>query len=263
MDFQQKEKYTMEDLLKIVEILRAPGGCPWDREQDHKSIRSCLIEETYEAIEAIDTENTELLKEELGDVLLQVVFHTRIEEEEGNFDFSDVVDGIAKKMIVRHPHVFGDVTVRNSEDVLKNWDAIKKQTKQQKTQTEVLQSISAALPALMRSAKVQQKAAKVGFDWPNVGGALEKVAEELEEVKEEIKKGDPQGQWNEIGDLLFSVVNVSRFLQVEPEQALTLACNKFIDRFAKVEKLAQERSIDMKQASLQELDALWDEVKKG
>ena len=263
MDFQQKEKYTMEDLLKIVEILRAPGGCPWDREQDHKSIRSCLIEETYEAIEAIDTENTELLKEELGDVLLQVVFHTRIEEEEGNFDFSDVVDGIAKKMIVRHPHVFGDVTVRNSEDVLKNWDAIKKQTKQQKTQTEVLQSISAALPALMRSAKVQQKAAKVGFDWPDVGGALEKVAEELEEVKEEIKKGDPQGQWNEIGDLLFSVVNVSRFLQVEPEQALTLACNKFIDRFAKVEKLAQERSIDMKQASLQELDALWDEVKKG
>lgn len=263
MDFQQKEKYTMEDLLKIVEILRAPGGCPWDREQDHKSIRSCLIEETYEAIEAIDTENTELLKEELGDVLLQVVFHTRIEEEEGNFDFSDVVDGIAKKMIVRHPHVFGDATVRNSEDVLKNWDAIKKQTKQQKTQTEVLQSISAALPALMRSAKVQQKAAKVGFDWPDVGGALEKVAEELEEVKEEIKKGDPQGQWNEIGDLLFSVVNVSRFLQVEPEQALTLACNKFIDRFAKVEKLAQERSIDMKQASLQELDALWDEVKKG
>ena len=263
MDFQQKEKYTMEDLLKIVEILRAPGGCPWDREQDHKSIRSCLIEETYEAIEAIDTENTELLKEELGDVLLQVVFHTRIEEEEGNFDFSDVVDGIAKKMIVRHPHVFGDATVRNSEDVLKNWDAIKKQTKQQKTQTEVLQSISAALPALMRSAKVQQKAAKVGFDWPDVGGALEKVAEELEEVKEEIKKGDPQGQWNEIGDLLFSVVNVSRFLQVEPEQALTLACNKFIDRFAKVEKLAQERSIDMKQASLQELDSLWDEVKKG
>ena len=141
MSFEKKDKYTIEDLLEIMKILRAPGGCPWDREQDHHSIRASFIEETYEAVEAIDTDNTEL-KEELGDVLLQVVFHSRIEEEAGRFNFDDVADGICKKMIVRHPHVFGDVTVENSADVLKNWDEIKKKTKSQKTQTEVLQSVS-------------------------------------------------------------------------------------------------------------------------
>ena len=190
MSFEKKDKYTIEDLLEIMKILRAPGGCPWDREQDHHSIRASFIEETYEAVEAIDTDNTELLKEELGDVLLQVVFHSRIEEEAGRFNFDDVADGICKKMIVRHPHVFGDVTVENSADVLKNWDEIKKKTKSQKTQTEVLQSVSPALPALMRSAKVQHKAAKVGFDWENAQGALEKVHKFQVALPREAKRED-------------------------------------------------------------------------
>lgn len=187
MEFKKKDKYSMDDLLQIMKILRAPGGCPWDREQTHQSIRNCFIEETYEAIEAIDTEDPILLQEELGDVLLQVLFHSEIEQEEGRFDFSDVVDGEAKKMVERHPHVFGSVTVDGTEDVLTNWDAIKKKTKDQKTQTEVLQSVSKALPALMRSQKVQQKAAKVGFDWPDVSGALAKVEEETVELREAIR----------------------------------------------------------------------------
>lgn len=262
MDFDFKTKYSMADLLQIMRILRSLNGCPWDREQTHQSIRSCFIEETYEAVEAIDTDDTELLKEELGDVLLQVLFHSQIEAENGSFDFSDVVDGIAKKMIVRHPHVFGDTVVKNSDDVLVNWDAIKKRTKSQTTQTEVLQSVSAALPALMRSAKVQQKAAKVGFDWPDVSGALQKVDEELSELKEAVKADDQTACGEELGDLLFSVVNVSRFLHLEPEQTLSLACNKFISRFSKVEQLANEQNIRLSDSSIEQLDLLWNEAKK-
>lgn len=261
MDFKLKNRYTIDDLIDIMKILRSPKGCPWDREQSHKSIRSCFIEETYEAIEAIDTNDTELLKEELGDVLLQVLFHSELEREENHFDFSDVVDGIAKKMIIRHPHVFGDTIVSNSNEVLVNWDAIKKQTKQQKTQTEVLQSVSKALPSLMRSAKVQHKAAKVGFDWPDVSGALEKVGEETQELRQAIDSGDRGHSSEELGDLLFSVVNVSRFIDAEPEQALSLACDKFIARFDKMEKIAKERGVDLKECTPEELDLLWKNAK--
>ena len=246
-----------------MKILRAPGGCPWDREQTHQSIRSCMIEETYEAVEAIDIADSALLQEELGDVLLQVVFHAQMESEAGGFDFSDVADGICKKLIVRHPHVFGSVQASTSDEVLANWDAIKKRTKSQKTQTEVLRSVSAALPALMRSAKVQQKAAKVGFDFPDVSAALQKVAEETDELREAVRAGDSAGCAEELGDLLFSVVNVARFLQVEPEQSLSVACNKFIERFAVVERLAGERELDLHTASPEELDLLWDESKRS
>lgn len=252
----------MDDLLQIMQILRAPGGCPWDREQTHQSIRSNFIEETYEAVEAIDTKDTDLLKEELGDVLLQVLFHSQIEKDSGGFDFSDVVDGIAKKMIVRHPHVFGDAVVKDSDEVLTNWDAIKKKTKSQSTQTEVLKSVSPALPALMRSAKVQHKAAKVGFDWPDVTGALQKVDEELAELREAVQTNDEEACREELGDLLFSAVNVSRFLHIEPEQALSLACEKFISRFSKVEQLAQQKNIKMSDSSIEQLDMLWNEAKK-
>ena len=244
-----------------MKILRSPGGCPWDREQNHKSLRTCFLEETYEAVEAIDTDDSDLLKEELGDVLLQIIFHSELEEEQGRFDFSGVVDGVAKKMVERHPHVFGNVVAETSDDVLVNWDAIKKRTKSHKSQSDVLKSVSPALPALMRSAKVQQKAAKVGFDWPDVEGALSKVEEELGELKEAIQNGSKEGQKEELGDLLFSAVNVSRFLKVEPEQSLTEACNKFIGRFTQVEELAKERGVDMEAASLEELDRLWDEAK--
>lgn len=261
MEFTQKNRYTIDDLLNIMRILRSPEGCPWDREQDHKSIRNCLIEETYEAVEAIDNDDPELLKEELGDVLLQVLFHAQLESEENRFDFSDVVNGIAQKMVIRHPHVFGNAVVADSDEVLVNWDAIKKETKQQTTQTEVLRSVSKALPALIRSQKVQHKAAKVGFDWPDISGALDKVTEETVELKEAIASGDPEHCSDELGDLLFSVVNVSRFLKVEPEQALSKSCEKFISRFESVERLAKERGINMETSSLEMLDSLWNEAK--
>ncbi len=261
-NFNFKERYNVNDLIDIVEILRSPGGCPWDREQDHKSIRRDFLEETYEVIEAINKEDRDGLLEELGDVLLQVVFHAQIEREKNSFDLNDVADGVCKKMIERHPHVFGDVNAETSEQVLDNWDVIKKQTKSQKNQTESMLSIPREFPALMRADKVQKKAAKVGFDWSSVDGALQKVSEELEELKEAITMGVVENANEELGDLLFSVVNVSRFISVDSEEALTKATDKFIDRFSKVEKMAEEKGINMKETDLDELDKLWDEAKR-
>lgn len=261
MEFKQKPNYGFEDLIEIMKLLRSPGGCPWDREQDHKSIRQNFIEETYEVIEAIDTEDKELLKEELGDVLLQVVFHSEMESEKGSFDINDVCDGICKKLIIRHPHVFSDVKADTTEQVLTNWDNIKMQTKSQKKQSDAMDSVSKALPSLMRSAKIQKKAAKVGFDWEDVNGALDKVDEEVDELKSAISSGNQENMVEELGDLLFSVVNVSRFIKVDSEEALYKACDKFVSRFKKVEALAQERGIDMESASLSQLDSLWDEIK--
>ena len=261
MDFQEKPRYGFDDLMEIVQILRAPGGCPWDRAQTHQSIRKNFIEETYEAIEAIDTEDTALLREELGDVLLQVALHSEMEREAGTFDMSDVCDELCKKLIIRHPHVFGDKSAENEQQALQNWDAVKMQTKQQKTQTEAMQSVSRALPSLMRSEKVQHKAAKVGFDWKAVDGALEKIKEECHELKVAVDHGSIEQQEEELGDLLFSVVNVSRFLIIDSVTALDKACDKFIQRFSMVESLAVERGIDMKNAQLSQLDSLWEEVK--
>ena len=192
VDFTFKEKYTYEDLLEIMRILRCPEGCVWDREQDHKSIRRSFIEETYEAVEAIDNDDPVLLQEELGDVLLQVVFHAQIEAEARRFTMDDVADGICKKMIYRHPHVFGSVEVKNSDEVLTNWDALKQKEKRQKSTTETLESVARSLPGLIRAEKVQHKAAKVGFDWDEVSGALDKVREETAEVARAIDgDGDP------------------------------------------------------------------------
>lgn len=260
-NFKFKENYDINDLVDIVEILRSPDGCPWDREQDHKSIRRDFLEETYEVIEAINKNDRDGLLEELGDVLLQVVFHTQIEREKGSFELSDVADGICKKMIERHPHVFGDVNAETSEQVLENWDVIKKQTKSQKSQTESMLSIPREFPALMRADKVQKKAAKVGFDWDSADGAFDKVSEEIAELKEAVLKGEQNQIHEEFGDLLFSVVNVSRFIKVDSEEALTCATDKFIDRFSKVEQMAKDRGLVMKETSLEELDKLWDEAK--
>ena len=261
MNFVQKSNYDFNDLIEIVKVLRAPGGCPWDREQTHKSIRSNFIEETYEAVEAIDTDDLDLLKEELGDVLLQVALHSEMESEKGTFSINDVCDGICKKLIIRHPHVFANVNADTTEQVLKNWDAIKMQTKSQKTQTQAMESVSKALPSLMRSTKIQQKAAKAGFDWDSVDGALDKLYEECDELKQAIKNNDVENQREERGDVLFSAVNVARFLKIDSEHDLYDACDKFTTRFSNVEKLALERGIDIKTASLTELDSLWDEVK--
>lgn len=261
-NFKFKDNYDVADLIDIVEILRSPEGCPWDREQDHKSIRRDFLEETYEVIEAINKNDKELLLEELGDVLLQVVFHTQIEREQGTFELSDVADGICKKMIERHPHVFGEVKADTSAEVLENWDVIKKRTKKQKSQTESMLSIPREFPALMRADKVQKKAAKVGFDWDNADGAFDKVAEELGELKTAVANGDKDNMREELGDLLFSVVNVSRFIGVDSEEALTGSTDKFIDRFSKVEKMAEEQGMNMKETELSELDKLWDLAKK-
>ncbi|MBQ6265817.1 MAG: nucleoside triphosphate pyrophosphohydrolase [Clostridia bacterium] len=260
-DFEFKNNYNIDDFLHIMKLLRSPGGCPWDIEQTHKSIRKNLIEETYEVIEAIDKDDKVLLCEELGDLLMQIIFHTQMEEENGTFTFDDVCDGICKKLIVRHPHVFGDVTVSDSGEVLKNWDEIKRKTKGQKSVGESMQSVPRELPALMRAQKLQQKAAKVGFDWDDISGAIEKIGEETNELESAVENKDTENQIEELGDLLFSVVNVSRFINCDSEEALTFANDKFLSRFVKVEQLAAERGIDMKSSSLEELDRLWDEAK--
>lgn len=259
--FTFKKTYDFDDLVGIVAILRAPGGCPWDKEQTHRSIRSNFIEETYEAIEAIDTDDASLLCEELGDVLLQVALHSQIEKESGGFNINDVVDGVAKKLIVRHPHVFGDVIADNTDQVLKNWDDIKKHTKGQKSQSETLKSVSRALPALMRSSKVQQRASRSGFDWPDEKGAVDKIHEELSELEAEISKGSKEGCIEEIGDLLFAAVNASRKLGIDPEEALTASCDKFTQRFSKCEEFASQQDKKLSDLNPEELDELWNKSK--
>ncbi|MBE6774069.1 MAG: nucleoside triphosphate pyrophosphohydrolase [Ruminococcaceae bacterium] len=261
VNFNFKDKYDIGDLLEIMEHLRSPGGCPWDAEQTHESIRNSFIEETYEVIEAINKKDKELLQEELGDVLLQVVFHARMEEEEGSFNFSDVCDGICKKLVERHPHVFGDVNVENTDDVLRNWDTIKRKSKGQKTQGSAMEKIPRELPALMRSEKIQSKARKAGFDWDEIDGALEALESEIRELREAMQSGEKKEIENEMGDVLFSCVNVSRFLDVDPELALTASNEKFITRFLEVERLAKEQGINMKEKSIEELDELWKQAK--
>jgi tetrapyrrole methylase family protein/MazG family protein len=259
--FTFKKIYEFGDLIKIVSVLRAPGGCPWDREQTHKSIRADFIEETYEAIEAIDTDDSSLLEEELGDVLLQVAMHSEMEKEAGRFDIKDVIDGVCKKLIVRHPHVFGDVEANTTSEVLKNWDEIKKRTKGQKTDTDAVKSVSRALPSLMRSAKVQKRASRAGYDFSDASSAEEKLREELGELETAIKSGCKENCKEEIGDLLFAAVNVSRLLEIEPEGALTESCDKFTDRFALCEKFASEEKKELRCLSETELDELWNKAK--
>ncbi len=262
VDFTFKQKYGVDDLVEIMRLLRSENGCPWDKVQTHASIRKDFIEETYEAIEAIDKQDSHLLCEELGDVLMQVVFHAQIEAEKQIFDFSDVADGVCKKLIERHPHVFGDVKVDSADDVLVNWDKIKSESKQRNTVTDKMLAVPRQLPALMRAEKIQKRAAKVGFDWPSADGAFGKLAEESEELKTAFQKQDRQNTEEELGDLLFSVVNVARFLRVDPEEALTRATDKFQNRFSVVESLAAERGIEMENTPLEDLDRLWDEAKE-
>lgn len=225
VDYTFKDKYNINDLLEIMKILRAPGGCPWDAEQTHESIKKNFIEETYEVVEAINKDDKDLLVEELGDVMLQVVFHAQIEEEKGVFDFDDVADGICKKLIIRHPHVFGDVTVSDSGEVLDNWDAIKRKTKHQKTTTEAMNSVPRELPALMRSLKLQSKAAKSGYE----------KAEDISSKAEDVKNGVTE---ENIGELLFAVVNAARKNNIDPEEALTKVSDKFIKDFSEQENNA-------------------------
>ena len=255
----EKKEYCFEDLITIVEILRSEKGCPWDREQSHKSIRKDFIEETYEVIEAIDTENSELLREELGDVLLQVVFHANIEAEQKRFDINDVANDICVKLVHRHPHVFGDVQVDNSTEVLAVWNDIKNEEKQRITMTDKLRAIPPMLPALMRAEKVGKKAKC--FDFADAESVRVKLDEELSEVDEAVAAGDPSHIEEEIGDLLLTITSLCRKLHVHPEEALKKATDKFIDRFETVEKYALSEGKSVEEMTMPELDAIWDEIK--
>jgi tetrapyrrole methylase family protein/MazG family protein len=256
---EKKTPYTFDDLVTVVELLRSEGGCPWDMEQDHKSIRNDLIEETYEVIEAIDTENPVLLREELGDVLLQVVFHARIEQEQDVFGMEEVSNDICAKLIHRHPHVFGTVEVANSDEVLKNWDAIKGEEKQRITMTDKLRAIPPMYPALMRAQKVGKKAAC--FDFGSAEEVYAKLDEEIAEVKAAAAAGDPEAVAEELGDLLLTVTSLARKLGVKSEEALFHATNKFIDRFEQVEQAVLEQGGDMESMTMPQLDAIWDSIK--
>lgn len=256
-----KDKYTTDDLIAIVARLREPDGCPWDRVQTHQSIKKSLIEETYEAIDALDAGDDAAFANELGDVLLQVVFHARIASERGAFDFNDVLREICVKLITRHTHVFGADHAGNAEEALTNWEKNKKKEKNLKTCAAALEDVPKYLPALMRAEKIQKKARGFGFDWDDIDDVYKKVYEEAEELRSAQAEGDAAHIREEYGDLLFSVVNLGRFLETDPETALTDASNKFINRFARLEALAKQRGSSIENMTLIELDSLWNEIK--
>lgn len=255
----QRERYTFEDLVVLVEVLRSEQGCPWDREQTHKSIRKDFIEETYEVIEAIDTENPVLMREELGDVLLQVVFHAQIGCEEQQFDVDDVTNDICVKLIHRHPHVFGSVEADTSEKVLSNWEKIKSEEKERRTMTDKLRAIPPMLPALMRAEKVGKKAKC--FDFADADAVMDKVCEELTEFSDAWREENSSAMEEEMGDLLLTLTSLCRKTGIDPEIALNRATDKFIDRFERVEQAVTEKGLDMEKMSMTELDAIWDDLK--
>ncbi|MCC5426297.1 bifunctional methyltransferase/pyrophosphohydrolase YabN [Clostridium botulinum] len=253
--------YDFMDLLDIMDKLRGEDGCPWDKEQTHVSLKKYLIEESYEVIEAIDNKDVDMLIEELGDVLLQVVFHSQIGKEDGFFEIKDVIQFICDKMINRHPHVFADLEINNSSEVLENWDKIKSKEQGTETYTDSIRHIAKTLPALMRADKVQKKAAKVGFDWDNIEDAMKKIIEEYKEIEDVYKSKNKVKILEEIGDLLFSVVNVARFLDIDPENALNYSIDKFINRFQYIEDEAISMGRQLDNMSLEEMDKLWKEAK--
>jgi tetrapyrrole methylase family protein/MazG family protein len=260
VNFENKDRYDVGDLRKLVSVLRGPGGCPWDAEQTHESIRRNFLEEAYEAVEAIDEKDPVHLCEELGDVLMQVMFHSDIEADTGRFDLNDVADMSVKKLISRHPHVFGDVAVSGSDDVLQNWDVLKRIEKNHATVADSLEGVARSLPGLWRAEKIQKKAAKVGFEWPDVYGAADKLREELDELLDAIKTGG--NTQDELGDILFSAVNIGRYLNIDPEDALSGSCDKFVLRFRHLESAALKQGRKLEDMTLAEMDALYEAAKK-
>lgn len=259
--FNFKDHYDISDLIEIVKVLRSENGCPWDKVQTHKSIRSDFIEEVYEVVEAIDMDSAEMLREELGDVLLQVVFHSQIKTEENTFNFNDVCDDICQKLIIRHPHVFGEVKVDGCEQVLTNWEQIKQQTKGQTTYTETLESVPKTFPALMRAQKVGKRASKAGMDFSDIGAAVERLKSEIAELEAAVAENSPEKIKDELGDVLFSCTNVARKAGIDSETALTESTEKFISRFAKTEELIRLKEIDMNSLGIDELDEYWKQAK--
>ena len=254
------ERFELDPLVKVMSRLRSPDGCPWDIEQSHATLRRYIIEEVYEVLEAIDEQDPTHLCEELGDLLLQIVFHARMAEEAGDFSMQDVVDTVTEKLIRRHPHVFGDISVQDAAEVIVNWDAIKRREKKQKPKS-ALDGVPQGLPALLRANKLQMKAAKVGFDWDDIAPVWDKVAEELAELRQAATSGDPAEIEDELGDVVFAVVNLGRFLGVETEVALNRANNKFSRRFFQVEALLRQQGRKWQELDLAQMDELWLAVK--
>ena len=257
-----KAAAALQRLLAIMARLRAPDGCPWDARQTPESLKPYLLEECYETLEAIDSGHPHKVCEELGDLLLQIVFQSRIYEERGDFTMTEVIDGIADKLERRHPHVFGDSQCLTPEAVTEQWEAIKKQEKnsQQKTET-ALGSIPPALPALMHARKLTERASRVGFDWPELDGALAKLREEMAELEQALLEDDQQAMENELGDLLFAAANLGRHLNIDAEEALRKTVGRFIFRFTHIESSLQKSGRSLQEASLEEMENLWQEAK--
>ena len=261
VDFEYKAHYDVNDYRRIIHLLRGEGGCPWDREQTHESIRRNLLEEAYEVCEAIDERSPEHLREELGDLLMQVLFHADMEAEAGRFDLDDVADTACRKLILRHPHVFGSTQVSSSAEVLENWDAIKRREKNQKSTGDAMDSVARSLPALWRAEKIQGKAHKAGFDWPDVDGALDKVREEVDELEDAVCRSE--GVEEELGDALFALVKVARFTGVDPETALHATCEKFIRRYRFMEEEAARRGRPLQELTLAQQEELYQLAKRS
>ena len=262
VEFQHKDHYTYADFLEIIRLLRAPGGCPWDREQTHSSIRRNFLEETYEALDAIDHDDAHGMCEELGDVLMQVALHAQMEAERGRFTMDDVVDGVSRKLVYRHPHVFGDAQADTSQQVLANWEVLKRREKGQRTTADAVESVPHTLPALWRAEKIQSKTAKAGFDWTSAIQALDKLEEEARELRAAVQQGQaadaPHGIREELGDALFMAAKIAQMSGVDPEDALHRACDKFDRRFRAVEETADK---PLAQCTEEELRALWEAAK--
>ena len=260
--FEIKDRYTLADYRALIHFLRSPDGCPWDRVQTHESIRRNVIEEAYETAHAIDADDTDNLREELGDLLMQVLLHADMEAERGTFDLDDVADTACKKLVFRHPHVFGGETAPDPEGALASWDAQKRAEKGQKTVTEAMVSVPENLPALWRAEKIQKKAANVGFQWPDPSFTLMKLREETEELAAGMAANDRENIIEELGDVLFCAVDAARMLGVDPEAALHAACEKYTRRFAYVEQKVSEDGADFRELSLSELEKYYQEARK-
>ena len=256
-------KELFDQLVQIFATLRSENGCPWDREQTHESIKPDLIEETYEVIEAIDAGNSTKLREELGDLLCNVMLHAQIASDEGEFDINDIIKILTEKLLRRHPHVFGDEDVNDADQVLKNWEQIKRSESGYEDRESVLDGVPDHLPSLQRAQKLQRKAARVGFDWNEVSDVLPKIDEEIAELKASIQENDREDIELEIGDLLFSIVNLCRFLDVGAEEALRKANRKFVGRFKAMEKELERRGDSFKDYDLAGLDEIWDKAKES